>query len=246
MRLASSPSIQSRGGGSTSPSVAIAASKVTTPGRPAIASAVTCPVTSSARRYGAREATGAKTPACRALLIRAAARQSFSSQSSLSSFVSGLISTATALASRTPQNAMTVSKLFSARTSTRSPRPIPRRRRARTHPYPPDPAAVGSGAVAGRASQMAASALRPAIRQPHLRPHAGEKVRRHALAARRRDHMIDGGGPAERPLPVRLALHARAGLVAAINLAAYSALARPHLDSFEHDGTLGAVGMTIS
>ena len=29
------------------------------------------------------------------------------------------------------------------------------------------------------------------------------------------------------------------------NLAAYSALARPHLDSFEHDGPLGAVGMTI-
>ena len=28
---------------------------------------------------------------------------------------------------------------------------------------------------------------RQAIRQPHLRPHAGEKVRRHALAARRRD-----------------------------------------------------------
>jgi hypothetical protein len=29
------------------------------------------------------------------------------------------------------------------------------------------------------------------------------------------------------------------------NLAAHSALARPHLDCFEHDGTLGAVGMTI-
>jgi hypothetical protein len=29
------------------------------------------------------------------------------------------------------------------------------------------------------------------------------------------------------------------------NLAAYSALSRPHLDCFEHDGTLGAVGMTI-
>src|SRR5271169_5955104 len=29
------------------------------------------------------------------------------------------------------------------------------------------------------------------------------------------------------------------------NLAAYSALARPHLDCSEHDGTLGAVGMTI-
>src|SRR5271157_6036944 len=60
---------------------------------------------------------------------------------------------------------------------------------------------------------------RQAIRQPHLRPHAGEKVRRHALAARRRDHMIDGGGAAERPLPVRLALHARAGLVAGDHLA---------------------------
>jgi hypothetical protein len=36
---------------------------------------------------------------------------------------------------------------------------------------------------------------RQAIRQPHLRPHAVEKVRRHALAARRRDHMIDGGLP---------------------------------------------------
>jgi hypothetical protein len=39
---------------------------------------------------------------------------------------------------------------------------------------------------------------RQAIRQPHLRPHAGEKVRRHALAARRRDHMIDGSAAAER------------------------------------------------
>ena len=29
------------------------------------------------------------------------------------------------------------------------------------------------------------------------------------------------------------------------HLAAYSALARPYLDSFEHDGTLSAVGMTI-
>jgi hypothetical protein len=29
------------------------------------------------------------------------------------------------------------------------------------------------------------------------------------------------------------------------NLAAYSALARPYLDSFEHNGTLSAVGMTI-
>jgi bacterioferritin len=33
-----------------------------------------------------------------------------------------------------------------------------------THPYLPDPAAVGSGAMAGRASRMAASALRPARR----------------------------------------------------------------------------------
>jgi hypothetical protein len=30
------------------------------------------------------------------------------------------------------------------------------------------------------------------------------------------------------------------------NLAACSELARPYLDSFEHDGTLGAIGMTIS
>ena len=29
------------------------------------------------------------------------------------------------------------------------------------------------------------------------------------------------------------------------NFAAYSALARPYLDSFEDDGTLSAVGMTI-
>jgi hypothetical protein len=29
------------------------------------------------------------------------------------------------------------------------------------------------------------------------------------------------------------------------NLPAYSELARPYLDSFEHDGTLGAIGMTI-
>jgi hypothetical protein len=34
-------------------------------------------------------------------------------------------------------------------------------------------------------------------------------------------------------------------LAVAPNLAAYSALARPHLDCSEHDGTLGAVGMTI-
>jgi hypothetical protein len=30
-----------------------------------------------------------------------------------------------------------------------------------------------------------------------------------------------------------------------VNLAACSELARPYLDSFEHDGTLGAIGMTI-
>jgi hypothetical protein len=42
----------------------------------------------------------------------------------------------------------------------------------------------------------------------------------HALAARRRDHMIDGGGAAERPLPVRLALDARASLIAGDHLAA--------------------------
>jgi hypothetical protein len=29
------------------------------------------------------------------------------------------------------------------------------------------------------------------------------------------------------------------------NLTACPAVARPHLDSFEHDGTLGAIGMTI-
>ena len=29
------------------------------------------------------------------------------------------------------------------------------------------------------------------------------------------------------------------------NLATGSAVARPYLDSFEHDGTLGAIGMTI-
>jgi hypothetical protein len=29
------------------------------------------------------------------------------------------------------------------------------------------------------------------------------------------------------------------------NLAACSELARPYLDSFEHDGTLGAIGMTL-
>jgi hypothetical protein len=50
---------------------------------------------------------------------------------------------------------------------------------------------------------------RQAIRQPHLRPPAGETVRRYALAARPRNHMIGGGGAAERPLPVRLALRAR-------------------------------------
>src|SRR5208282_5445554 len=45
-----------------------------------------------------------------------------------------------------------------------------------------------------------------------------------------------------------IAKPARAGAVKVgrrPNLAAYRALARPHLDSFEHDGTLGAVGMTI-
>jgi hypothetical protein len=34
-------------------------------------------------------------------------------------------------------------------------------------------------------------------------------------------------------------------LAVAPNLAAYSGLARPHLDSFEHDGSLDAVGTTI-
>ena len=45
-----------------------------------------------------------------------------------------------------------------------------------------------------------------------------------------------------------IAKPARAGAVKVgrrPNLAAYSALARPHLDCSEHDGTLGAVGMTI-
>ena len=46
----------------------------------------------------------------------------------------------------------------------------------------------------------------------------------------------------------RIAKPARAGAVKVgrrPNLAAYSGLARPHLDSFEHDGTLDAVGTTI-
>src|ERR1700738_3902093 len=34
-------------------------------------------------------------------------------------------------------------------------------------------------------------------------------------------------------------------LAVAPHLAAYSGLARPHLDSFEHDGSLDAVGTTI-
>jgi hypothetical protein len=50
-----------------------------------------------------------------------------------------------------------------------------------------------------------------------------------------------------RPDP-RVDTSARAGAVKVgrrTNLAACSALARPHLDGFEHDGTLGAIGMTI-
>ena len=50
-------------------------------------------------------------------------------------------------------------------------------------------------------------------------------------------------------VPIRDTLtSARAGAVKVgrrTNLAAYSSLARPHLDSFEHAGTLSAVGMTI-
>ena len=50
-------------------------------------------------------------------------------------------------------------------------------------------------------------------------------------------------------VPPRASLtSARAGAVKVgrrTNLAACSAFARPHLDSFEHDGTLGAIGMTI-
>jgi hypothetical protein len=50
-------------------------------------------------------------------------------------------------------------------------------------------------------------------------------------------------------VPTRASLTStRAGAVKVgrrTNLAACSAFARPHLDSFEHDGTLGAVGMTI-
>jgi hypothetical protein len=50
-------------------------------------------------------------------------------------------------------------------------------------------------------------------------------------------------------VPTRAPLtSARAGAVKVgrrVNLAACSALARPHLDSFEHDGTLAAIGMTI-
>src|SRR5262249_41913537 len=50
-----------------------------------------------------------------------------------------------------------------------------------------------------------------------------------------------------RPDP-RVDTSARAGAVKVgrrTNLAACSAFARPHLDRFEHDGTLGAIGMTI-
>src|SRR5262249_36742091 len=50
-----------------------------------------------------------------------------------------------------------------------------------------------------------------------------------------------------RPDP-RVDTSARAGAVKVgrrTNLAACSALARPHLDRFEHDRTLGATGMTI-
>src|ERR1700758_3528198 len=57
------------------------------------------------------------------------------------------------------------------------------------------------------------------VRQPHLGLHATEKVCRHALAARRCDHMIDSGGAAERPLPPGLTLHARTRLVAGDPLA---------------------------
>jgi hypothetical protein len=50
-------------------------------------------------------------------------------------------------------------------------------------------------------------------------------------------------------VPTRALLtSARAGAVKVgrcTNLAACSAFARPHLDSFEHDGTLDAIGMTI-
>ncbi|HYM99051.1 MAG TPA: hypothetical protein VET25_04865 [Aestuariivirgaceae bacterium] len=50
-------------------------------------------------------------------------------------------------------------------------------------------------------------------------------------------------------VPTRASLApARAGAVKVgrrTNVAACSALARPHLDGFEHDGTLGAAGMTI-
>ncbi len=51
------------------------------------------------------------------------------------------------------------------------------------------------------------------IRQPHLRFRAAEKRRRHAFSARRCDDVVDCGGAAERPLPPRLALHARTRLV---------------------------------
>jgi len=47
------------------------------------------------------------------------------------------------------------------------------------------------------------------VRQPHLGLHATETVCRHALAARRCDYMIDGGGAAELPLPPGVTLHAR-------------------------------------
>jgi hypothetical protein len=51
-----------------------------------------------------------------------------------------------------------------------------------------------------------------------------------------------------RPDPRSIAKPARAGAAKVgrrANLAAYSGFARPHLDSFKHDRTLGAVGMTI-
>src|SRR6266853_3293464 len=59
--------------------------------------------------------------------------------------------------------------------------------------------------------------------------------------------LFDPKSPFLRPDP-RFARPSRAGAVKVgrrTNLVACSALARPHLDGFEHDGTLGAIGMTI-
>src|SRR3977135_2567865 len=100
-------------------------------------------------------------------------------------------------------------------------------------------------------------AVRPSPAHRYFRPRGWSRLRLvwgfscQGVSARRRTSFISSFVRSESRsfVPTRASpMSSRAGAVKVgrrTNLAACSALARPYLDSSEHDGTLGAVGMAI-